>query len=72
METLSKASGLPEASYGEGKPLFAVECPAGEKNPNPSLYYFMERMTIPKFYQLHGGKGDSEKNGDRVLPVQAF
>jgi len=55
-----------------GKPLFAVECKAGEKNVNPSLYYFMERTKIPKFYQLHEGNRDFEKNGVRVLPAQTF
>jgi predicted AAA+ superfamily ATPase len=56
----------------EGKPLFAVECKTGEKNINPSLYYFMERTKIPKFYQVHEGKKDFEKNGVRVLPVPTF
>jgi uncharacterized protein len=54
----------------EGKPLFAVECKSGEKNVNPSLFYFMERTQIPKFYQVHTGKKDYEKKGVRVLPVQ--
>jgi len=40
----------------EGKPLFAVECKSGEKNINPSLLYFMERIHIPKLYQVHTGK----------------
>ena len=56
----------------EGKPLFAVECKAGEKNINPSLYYFIERTKIPKFYQVHEGNRDFEKNGVRVLPVRTF
>jgi uncharacterized protein len=56
----------------EGKPLFAVECKSGEKNINPSLFYFMERTSIPKFYQVHTGNKDYEKNGVRVLPVQRF
>lgn len=56
----------------EGKPLFAVECKSGEKNINPSLFYFMERTQIPKFYQVHAGKKDYEKNGVRVLPIQKF
>jgi hypothetical protein len=56
----------------EGKPLFAVECKAGEKNINPSLYYFIERTKIPKFYQVHEGNRDFEKTGVRVLPVRTF
>jgi uncharacterized protein len=53
----------------EKKPLFAVECKTGEKNINPSLFYFKERAGIPKFYQVHTGERDYEKNGVRVLPV---
>jgi uncharacterized protein len=56
----------------EGKPVFAVECKSGENNINPSLFYFMERTQIPKFYQVHAGKKDYEKNSVRVLPVQKF
>jgi hypothetical protein len=56
----------------EGLPLFAVECKTGEKNINPSLLYFMERVKIPKFYQVHEGYKDYEKNGIRVLPVHTF
>ena len=54
------------------KPLFAVECKSGEKSVNPSLYYFMERTSIPRFYQVHQGKRDYEKGGVRVLPVHTF
>jgi len=56
----------------EGNPLFAVECKTGEKNINPSLYYFMERTQIPDFYQVHQGTKDYEKGGVRMLPVQTF
>lgn len=56
----------------QGKPLFAVECKAGEKNVNASLHYFMERTGIPKFYQVHQGKRDYEKGGVRVLPFHTF
>jgi uncharacterized protein len=56
----------------EGKPLFAVECKSGEKDINSSLFYFMARTQIPKFYQVHAGKKDYEKNGVRVLPVHKF
>jgi predicted AAA+ superfamily ATPase len=56
----------------EGIPLFAVECKSGEKNINPSLFYFMKRTSIPRFYQVHEGNRDYEKNGVRVLPVHIF
>ena len=56
----------------EGRPLFAVECKSGEKNINPSLFYFMKRTSIPRFYQVHQGNRDYEKNGVRVLPVHTF
>lgn len=56
----------------EGSPMFAVECKSGEKNINQSLFYFMERTSIPKFYQVHEGRKDYEKKGVRVLPVHTF
>jgi len=55
-----------------GHPLFAVECKTGEKNINPSIFYFMERSVIPKFYQVHTGQSDYTKKGVRVLPVRTF
>jgi len=54
------------------KPLFTVECKAGEKAINKSLYYFIKRTKIPKFCQVHEGNRDFEKNGVRVLPVRTF
>ena len=54
------------------KPMFAVECKSGDRAINPALYYFMQRTKIPKFYQVHEGKKDYEKDGIRVLPVQIF
>jgi uncharacterized protein len=56
----------------EGAPLFVVECKTGEKSLNPSLYYFKERISIPRLYQVHQGKKDFEKNGVRVLPFRTF
>jgi predicted AAA+ superfamily ATPase len=55
-----------------GKPEFAVECKTGERDINPSIYYFKERARIPRYYQVHQGKKDYEKNGVRVLPVIAL
>jgi len=54
------------------KPVFAVECKTGDKDVSPSIYYFKERVQIPKFYQVHQGQKDYEKNGVRVLPVPKF
>ncbi len=53
----------------DGKPEFAVECKTGEKDINPSIHYFNERVQIPKFYQVHQGKKDYKKNNVRVLPA---
>jgi uncharacterized protein len=44
----------------------------GEKNINPFLPDFMERTQIPKFYRVHTGKKDYERNGVRALPVEKF
>ena len=35
------------------KPLFAVECKLGGKNISSSITYFANRLSIPKFYQVH-------------------
>lgn len=56
----------------ENRPLFAVECKSGDKNINPSIYYFKERTPIPEFYQVHTGSGDYEKDGIRVIPAHKF
>jgi predicted AAA+ superfamily ATPase len=56
----------------EGRPLFAVECKSGEKAPSPALFYFQERMKIPRLYQVHTGTADFEKSGVRVLPFPTF
>jgi hypothetical protein len=55
-----------------GKPLFAVECKTGEKAINSNLFYFKERTEIPKFFQVHQGIRNFEKNGIRVIPVHEF
>lgn len=56
----------------EGRPLYAVECKTGEKAVNPALFYLRERAKIPKFYQVHTGTRDYEKEGIRVLPFHTF
>jgi len=56
----------------EGRPVFAVECKTGEKTVSPALFYFRERVEIPRLYQVHAGTRDYEKAGVRVLPFAAF
>ena len=56
----------------KGRPLFAVECKTGEKDISSALFYFKERTTIPKCYQVHTGTRDYEKQGIRVLPFFVF
>jgi len=58
----------------ENKPIFAVECKTGEQSVNPAAYYFRERTSIPKFYQVHLGKknyGNAESTV-RVIPYHIF
>lgn len=56
------------------KPLFAVECKTGESHFSPAAFYFKERTSIPKFYQVHLGTKDvgDEEHGIRVLPFTTF
>ena len=55
------------------KPLFAVECKAGEKACSPHLRYFKERTPIPFFYQVHQGSKDYiAEDRIRVLPLLTF
>jgi len=58
----------------EGKPLFAVECKTGQRNPSKACTYFRERTSIPCYYQVHLGERDygSAKTGTRVLPFTTF
>jgi len=56
----------------EGRPEFAVECKTGERAVNPALFYFRDRISIPRLYQVHAGTRDYEKSGVRVLPFQVF
>lgn len=56
------------------KPLFAVECKVGEKEPSPALNYFSMRTKIPLFYQVHLGTNDFLAGNPkiRVLPFHTF
>ena len=58
----------------ENKPIFAVECKTGEKSVNFSAYYFRERTSIPKFYQVHLGQKDygNAESTVRVVPYHTF
>ena len=55
------------------KPIFAVECKVKAYSIEKSIYYFKERTSIPKFYQVHlEGTEDYEEKGVRVLPFNVF
>ncbi len=56
----------------QNRPLFSVECKSGEKSVNPAIFYFKERTPIDRFYQVHLGKKDYERNGVRVIPFHRF
>ena len=56
----------------DGKPLFAVECKAGEDATSPALKYFSERTPIPKLYQVHLGERRSSFGKITVLPFTDF
>jgi len=54
------------------RPEFAVECKTGERAVNPALFYFRDRTSIPRFFQVHTGKRDYVNSGVRVLPFPVF
>ena len=55
------------------KPLFAVECKAGEKQLSKHIIYFKNRTSIPAFYQVHLGEKDYvTETTVRVLPFVKF
>jgi len=54
------------------KPIFAVECKTGESHISKSIYYFRERVPIPKFYQVHLGTKDYVDKNIYVLPFEKF
>ena len=56
----------------DSKPVFAVECKAGDRNISPYIKYIKERTNIPKFYQVHLKNKDYEKDSVRVLPFETF
>jgi predicted AAA+ superfamily ATPase len=52
----------------KGKPLFAVECKAGERAVDPAVWYFAERTGIPRFFQVHLGQAHHQRGRVTVLP----
>ena len=56
------------------KPLFAVECKTGDRNLQPNLAYYQDRLKIPKMYQVHLGRKDygHPTKGGQVLPFAKF
>lgn len=56
------------------KPVFMVECKLKDESISSSLYYYKQRLKIPKAYQVHLGTkhyGDAEKNVC-VIPFNKF
>ena len=58
----------------DARPIFAVECKSGEREPSRHIRYFAERTEIPQFYQVHMGTEDYEvrESRVRVLPFLTF
>lgn len=52
------------------KPLFAVECKLSERNVDPALSYFAERVGIPAFYQVHLGSAHYQRGKITVSPFE--
>jgi uncharacterized protein len=56
----------------QGKPLFAVECKTGDKEPSAAALYFAERTAIPVFYQVHRGNRSFATGKIVVVPFTRF
>jgi uncharacterized protein len=55
------------------KPIFAVECKAGERSISSSINYFKERTPIPHFYQVHLGIKHKQIDAKTtVIPYHVF
>lgn len=50
------------------RPIFAVECKAGERTASPALAYFAERTGIPRFFQVHLGDAHHAHGRITVIP----
>ena len=42
------------------KPLFAVECKLSEKNIDPNILFFQNKLKIPRWYQVHADCSDEK------------
>lgn len=54
------------------KPMFAVEVKTGERGVSPAVRYFKDRVSIPRWYQVHLGTNDVLVDGVRVLPLASL
>jgi predicted AAA+ superfamily ATPase len=55
------------------KPLFAVECKAGDRAASPHLRYFKKVTSIPYFYQVHmGSKHVRLEDNIEIIPFLEF
>lgn len=50
-------------------PVFAVECKTSDRDLDPALMYFAERVPIPRFFQVHLGEDKLTKAKPRGCPV---
>lgn len=51
------------------KPFFAVEVKTGQHSVSPTVRYFKQRTSIPRWYQVHLGEKDVVVDGVRILPL---
>ncbi len=57
----------------DSKPLFAVECKAGDRGVSKHLQYFLERTPIPRFYQVHRKEREIQVSDQiSVMPFSVF
>ncbi len=54
------------------RPLFAVECKAGEGAISKHIHYFNKRTAIPHYYQVHLGSQAFKDRNIEVLPFETF
>lgn len=54
------------------RPLFAVECKAGDQAVGAAVRYFAERTPIPRFFQVHRGTRHFASGKVTVVPFGRF
>jgi predicted AAA+ superfamily ATPase len=54
------------------QPIFGVECKSGERSVGPSIRYFAERTSIPRWFQVHLGDRHYQTGAVTVLPFRAL